>query len=488
MDAVGLQVQSPDFMGKLSGLLSIGQQRQNLSIGAANLQMTQQDARQRAALANIDWDKHMSDDGTLDLNSFIKDQDIRKSAGDAYPQLVDQAIGIKSHQLAAKGNLLKLTTEQVGAYAQMLGSVANDPDVVAGNESGKAKVKAAFTQFAQTYGMDAAKAVAPVALPLMNDQVPADKIGKMVQHVQMQAQDVGRQLELMRPNITMVQGKNGLQPVNVNAYAPGGIGPMGGSIEQGIPPQLVTSPTTGGVFVTKPNATVTPVKENGDSTQNTGFNPSYQGQKEDVAQFQNEVHSTRNQADQAPLAHNINQQILRLANDSRTGPGSDTWQHVIGAIGAPLGLSPTASYQELGKYLEKNAIANMQSMGGPPSDARLSAAAAANGSTVFSPEALKAVTKFNDATTTGLQLYRQGLDQAVGLGRSANYLNLPKFKSEWAKNFDVNVFRFDNALRDGDTEELNRIKAEVGPKGAKELMRKRKALHSLAENGDTSAD
>lgn len=484
MDAVGLQVQTPDFVGKLNQLLSIKSQQAQLPGITARSQMEVQSANQRAAMANIDWDKHMSEDGTLDLNSFIKDQDIRKAAGDAYPQLVDQAIGIKSHQLEAKGNLLKLTTEQVGAYGQMLGALANDEDVVKGTEAGKAKAKAAFTQFAQTYGMDAAKAVAPIALPLMNDQIPADKIGKMIQHVQMQAQDVGQQLEKMRPNIAMVQGPQGLQPVNVNAYAPGGIGPTGAPIEQGVSPSVILDPTTGNPVVLKPGGTVRPVT----TTDQRPFGLSYPGQKEDVARNQEEVRSTRLAGDQAPLSHNINQQILRLSSDAHTGPGSDTWQHVIGALGAPLGLSPTASYQELGKYLEKNAIANMQSMGGPPSDARLSAAAAANGSTVFSPEALKAVTKFNDATTTGLQLYRQGLDQAVGLGRSADYLKLPEFKSKWAKNFDVDVFRFDNALRDGDTTELNRIKSELGPQGAKELMRKRKALHALAEHGDLSAD
>jgi hypothetical protein len=209
----------------------------------------------------------------------------------------------------------------------------------------------------------------------------------------------------------------------------------------------------------------------------------YAGQGADVQNFQTEVNATRADAQQAPLAHNINQQILRLADNAKTGPGTDIWQHAVGALGAPLGLSPTANYQELGKFLEKNAINNMQSMGGPPSDARLSAAAAANGSTNFSPEALKAVTKFNDATTTALQGYRQGMDHAVGMGQNVNYTNLPAYKAAWAKNFDVNIYRVDNAMRDGDTKELHQIAQEVGPNGLKALAQKRQNLQSLSQSG-----
>ena len=145
--------------------------------------------------------------------------------------------------------------------------------------------------------------------------------------------------------------------------------------------------------------------------------PNYQGQGADVQNFQTEVHATRQAGDQVPLARNINQQILRLSADAKTGPGTDIWQHAIGAVGAPFGLSPTASYQEVGKFLEKNAINNMQAMGGPPSDARLSAAVAANGGPAFSREALQEVTKFNDATNTALGQYRQGIDHAVGMGK-----------------------------------------------------------------------
>jgi hypothetical protein len=218
--------------------------------------------------------------------------------------------------------------------------------------------------------------------------------------------------------------------------------------------------------------------------QGPGFQVNgYQGQPHDIAAFQQEVHTVRQQGDQAPIQHNINQQILKLVQNTQTGPGTPAWQKALAAVGAPLGLDlGTSSYQELGKYLEKNAIANMQAMGGAPSDARLSAAAAANGSTQFNPQALAEVTKFNDAATTGLEQYRQGMDKAVGL-TNPNYNALAQFKSQWAKNMDVNIFRLDNAIHNGDRTEVNTILKGLSPQQRQQLAQKRLNLQTLATTG-----
>src|SRR6185369_17178220 len=155
------------------------------------------------------------------------------------------------------------------------------------------------------------------------------------------------------------------------------------------------------------------------------------GVVQNVADLQKEVSSIRQAGDQVPIQRNTNKQILQLSKDTKTGPGSQYWQKGMAALGLPSGTN----YQELGKYLEKNAIQAMQTMGGPPSDARLSAAVAANGSTEFNPGALQAVTKFNDAAVSALEKYRQGMDKAVGV-ENPNFAAAAKFKAEWAKNLD----------------------------------------------------
>lgn len=203
------------------------------------------------------------------------------------------------------------------------------------------------------------------------------------------------------------------------------------------------------------------------------------GQKADIEHAQQEVAGVRQAGDQVPTARNINQQILRLSRDTTTAPGSEGWRRAL--AGLSMGQFGD-NYQELGKFLEKNALQQLQAMGGPPSNARLEAATAANGSTQFNPGALQAVTKFNDATTTALDLYRQGVDKTVGTTGS-DYTKLPQFKADWAKNMDVDIFRVANAIRDGDQEELGKITKELGPAKLKGLAQKQKNLQSLSTTG-----
>lgn len=469
----------------IGSLLGIQAKKQALAGQAADVQMRQQDARQRAAMAQVDWAKHMGPDGTLDLNGFNQDKAIRQAAGDYYPDILAKAAQVKTAQIGAKQSLTTLTGDQVGKFAETVGGLQQDADVQADNQAGRQKVQNAYQGFQQTYGPDAARAVAPYAAAITN--APHGKLGSVLQHIQLQALDAGKQIAATQPIPTSIDTGGTIQPGAVASplsATPGAFTAAGRPIPKTFAPQVVTSPTTAGLYKLTPGGAAAPITAASGGPGNTPFqNPGYQGQGRDVAAFQDEVQSVRQEAQQAPLARNINAQILRLSSDAKTGPGSDVWQHVIGAVGAPFGLSPSASYQEVGKFLEKNAINNMQAMGGPPSDTRLSAAAAANGSTSFSPDALKAVTKFNDATTTALDQYRQGMDHAVGMGANVDYTKLPAFKAAWAKNFDVDVFRVENAIRDGDKAELAQITKELGPARLKALAEKRRNLVQLSRTG-----
>lgn len=267
---------------------------------------------------------------------------------------------------------------------------------------------------------------------------------------------------------TVATYQNTVSPEARNAIVPDTIGN----------PNVVTRNPDGTISSTRPMpGAVTP-------GQGPGFHVNgYQGQPADIQQAQTEVHTVRQQADQAPMAHNINQQIIKLAQNTQTGPGTPAWQKALASVGAVIGSDMgTSSYQELGKYLEKNGIAAMQAMGGAPSDARLNAAIAANGSTQFNPKALVEVTKFNDAATTGLEQYRQGIDKAVGLS-NPNYNALARFKSQWSKNMDVNIFRLDNAIKNGDQAEVQNILKGLSPQQRQQLAQKRLNLQTLVNTG-----
>lgn len=494
-------------MQTLSGLLSLKQRQQTLQTGQYKQQQEQLETQKQQGVQDFfnTWDPtdHIGSDGTTDLDSALQSREF-KAAGNAKPAVMQALLDIKNKQLAGKSTLASLNGALVTQFGTGVGALAKDEDVVAdktdsatGVNAGRAKVDQFISNFSKL-SPDAAR-IAQIYGPI-TQHAPPGKLSTGIQAMQLQAQSASEQQAQQNPAQLAVNTGAATNVYNVNRASGLQSGQQPAQTIANAPPpgfDVVTDPRTQNPYLINRQSGEMrdlgygyPGKQPGGSAppqQAPGARPAsmpqpyYPGQGQDTEDFRKEVGGVRAAGDQAPTARNINQQILRLADNAKTGPGTEIWQHAVGALTAPFGLSPTASYQELGKFLEKNAISNMQSMGGPPSDARLSAAAAANGSTSFSPEALKAVTKFNDATNTALIQYRQGVDHAVGMGQNVDYTKLPAFKAAWAKNFDVDVFRVENAIRDGDKAELAKIKSELGPERLKALAEKRKNLQLLTQ-------
>lgn len=479
-EPVGLGIRSPDVLSKFSQLLQIKQQQQALRAAKAEAQMQEQQAAQRAAIAAYDWDRHIGADGTIDIQS-MNDPQLRAAAGDQYLDIVARAIDQKEKQLQNKRTMMSLRGDQIEALGQALGPLVSDPEIAEDPQKGLQKVNRALAQYAEAYGDDVLPVIAAYAPTLKN--LPPGRLPTALRSFQLQAMDVAQQKVAQSPEYL----QRGGSVVNVNPMAATDVQK---EITMSLPPgaQIVTD-VAGRQYMLNPQTNkVTPVGEGRSggrqpvslsaSPSQVFEQPTYQGQEKDVERFQDEVNRTRAATDNTGLQRNTNAEILRLSKNTQTGPGTAAWRaSKVGGIAGD-------DYQQLGKLLEKSAIANMQAMGGPPSDGRLEAAAAANGSTKFNPGALQAVTKFNDATNTGLDWYRRGMDAAVGT-KSPKYTNLPDFKSAWSKNFDVDVFRYENAVRDGDQEEIEKIRHELaGNKArAKELQEKSRNLRKLATSG-----
>lgn len=488
--AAGINVNPNQAIQTLSGLVGLKQQQQNLQTGAlqqqgvaADVQQKQQMSQELQALAAFTQratkdPTYHNPDGSLNVEKFQTDASaVAPTYGQAY---IGQATSNARGAIDSRSALLGLGDKQRETAGNFLASYAasdhGDPQHELLDMVEQSRGVSADPQYQRS--IDGFLLHAPRTSGMTTEQAN-QTLRQYTRNaaVAFNAPEAGQSA----PQVSMVQGPQGLVPTNVNPQAPGGVAPVGPTQAQGIAPQVVTSPVTGGQGVVGGSQGLTPRPIGGNGTGAPNSWQPYAGQQGDIKTYQTEVQGTRQAADGAPTARNINAQILRLADSAKTGPGTEVWQHAVGALAAPFGLSPTASYQELGKFLEKNAIQNMTSMGGPPSDARLSAAAAANGSTHFSPEALKAVTKFNDATNTALMEYRQGMDRAVGMGQNVDYTRLPAFKAAWAKNFDVDVFRVENAIRDGDKAELTRIRKDLGPKRLQELAQKSANLRLLEQ-------
>ena len=487
-EPVALGIKVPDSMATLGSVMNTANAMQQYKLGNVELQKQQIMLGERKGIQDLFRNPQQFNDadGNPDYNRLINEG--MKVAPTTFPTMVPQIIAAHQSSIAAKAAMNSLDKERRAAVGEYTMTLADDTPKVARQKLDALLVEnpqlKPYVDHAWKYSLE----------PKANDPAgwrdAALKLGKTAMSAPQQAGAVTPSGPIV--STTDAQGRPATGMLNVNPLAgPTGM-VQGATAPQAVSPSgletietdaagnkhIVSRSPQGAILSTRPvpgsvDASGNPIK--------SGFATLRPGQGADIAAAQDETHRVRLAADQAPQQTNINSTILRLSKGTDTGPGTERWQNTLGAVAALWGGN-ASSYQELGKYLEKNAISNMTAMGGPPSDARLSAAAAANGSTSFNPTALQDVTKFNDATNSALIKYRQGVDSAVGL-RNSDYTALPTFKSAWAKNLDVNIFRVENAVRDNDIAELAKIKLELGADGLKKLATKRKNLEALSSTG-----
>jgi hypothetical protein len=191
---LNVRSQKLDIQGKQIGLE--GQQ--------ADVQQKIQDATQRQAAAsyfkNLDFTNHVGADGTLDLNSVLKDPAL-DATGDAKPQIIQGLLNIKSKQQDNAASLMKNNATAVQGFGEAVNSLRNDPDVKADNDAGRAKVKAAITSFSKQ-GPDQAR-IASMYSPV-TEHAPPGKLSGALNAIGLQAQSVSQQQQQQNPQ----QGTN----------------------------------------------------------------------------------------------------------------------------------------------------------------------------------------------------------------------------------------------------------------------------------------
>jgi hypothetical protein len=469
---VGLGVQSPDMLTKLSNLLTIKSQQQALQGQAADVQMTQQSARQRANLAKYDFGKHIGDDGTVDLNSLTTDPDLRTAAGDQFLDVISHAATAKEQQLAAKQKLVGLKSDQRNALSDMLGPLLSDKDVAEGNDKGKQKVNDAFIQYGELYGDDVLPVISAYAPGVQ--KAPPHALASGLRAIQMQAQSASQQVaSQQRSDVS-----TGAVLKNINPLA---AADNTGDIPLSIGPQIQTD-ANGRSFIIDPRTnTARPVGAGtapGAAPNQPGprFTQAVPGQ----ADIQSSIETTRKaDADYGSNRH-VNDTILKLSEDTATGPGTAAWHKALGRVTGLAGGNQVSDYQTISAMLDRQAAMSAKQMGLPDTNAGLQTAAGLSGTTDYAPEALQTKVKLTDALVEGSHQYRQGLDRVVGTGPNQDLTRYNDFRAQWADNFDPNIFRAENAIRRGDKKELQAIKEEVGTRGMSELKQKSDNLHTLA--------
>lgn len=483
-------------MNSYSGMLGIKQQQQALQTGAyqqqsaqAGAQQDQQrsqelQAAQQLVLNGAKSGKYTTADGKLDRQKMADDiTSVAPTYGhEAATPLLSQANEIVANTQAHQ-NLTRSQQQQMGSS---FGALATKGDL-------------SNTDFVDTLNTltdenkdPAFKRMAMSMLTHLPPNASAAQLQGIARRWAIAATGPESAEGQSAPNVQGVQGvgqpgqpgagQPGLVPTNMNPQAPGGIGQAGPVQQQSVAPGA--APVTDaygrtGVFNPQRN-TVTPIGGGGAGAPGgapgapSSFVQPVAGQK----QVEQDVDVARQAGDSGGQVRAINDKLLSLSEQTRTGPGVQSVQKIAAALNLPSG----SNYQEINAYLERQAATAGQAMGLPNTNAGLHAAQQASGTAEYSPQALQEKVKFADALNSGVMAYRQGLDKLVGTGPTPDYSRYQAFRSAWAQNFSPDVFRAEDALRRGDKKELDSIKSELGSRGMAEMKKRADNLRAL-ENG-----
>lgn len=483
-NSIALGVQVPDAMKNISGMLNFAGQAQNLQNQRQNLLNAQQQFQkggielekeriqlgERKAIQDLfsDPSKFNDNDGNFDYNKLVNEG--MKVAPTTFPTMVPQIIQAHKSSLEAKRALNDLDSQQRGAVGQFVMSLAGDePKTVLEKMSAFAaqypQLKAPM-QFAWQYQL----------LPNAGD--PA-KFKDSIFAVGRSAMNPSEQKEALTPSGVTVSDNASTRVVNTNPTA-GAVGQVipGTSANMQIPldvrQTVVTNPVTQSPQVVTKDAfgNVQSVTQAPTGPGVPTFRP---GQVQDIPIVTEMRAKVNSAAAQVPTQRFNNRQIMNLVNDADalnlTGAGAQTWAKLSSAIGVPFSGDRATRFNQLAHYMAIQAQANSAAMNAGTDAARALAQQVA-GSTDWTPEAIAATAKVNDALSTGLAAFNQGMESAIR-NAGGDISAARDFQNKWSQVFDPDVYRYANAKESGDAKEIDKI---LGKPGTPERAARARAL------------
>lgn len=483
--------QSIQTLSEMVGLAqqnqALQQGQQQLQVGQATAQQAQQQMNERQLLQQTmasgkdpDGNALKNPDGSFNTTALtaFANKNLPLTGQD----FVQNVVKTQSDQLGVQKAALDLTGQERNLVSNVFQSAASSSDPVGTVTSGLANLSKMSPQMSAFV-----QAQAPF-VPHLQQMNP--------QQQQQALQAVGRQYappEATRaataPNMGSITGPNGgYQAVQNNPNAPGGIGPRGPEMAQGIPlgerSNVGTNPLTGGPTVINKDGQGRITGITNAPTQ--GVYVPQPGDAQALPVLQGERDTARQQFTNAGVQHQNNQLVLQnIDNVAATGGVGQKARAALNVFGLGQDTDAATAYDLVGKGLERSALQAAQAMG-PNTNAGLEAQVKANGSLGYTPAAIKEVTKLNDALTTGVQSYQPGLERAIAANPSAGVFAKRQFDEAWGSNFDPNIFKYYNAIKSGDTTEQQAVVKSLGglnSKGYNAMMQKAKNLQQLSNTG-----
>ncbi len=494
--SIPLQVQQPNTLGNLASLVGTAQGLQNLQtqrlqqniLGSegqtaqATAQLATQQMQERKLLQQAmmsgkspDGTSLKGPDGEVDpvaLNAF------------ASKYLPYTGQGVTQSVIQTLSNKVQLNNEVRGLNQNYRNDISGI--IRSGIGTDGSEVGPALSAYAKE-NPDAAGAIqhAQSLLGTLSPQLSQGMRDNALLHLSQELQPAQETAQQQTPSVGTITGAGGgVQPIQTNPYAPGGVRSLGGEFPQGINPaertQVGINQLTGQPYtIVKPStgvgASVGGVGGGGTAGQaksapgapapgwpKLGMFPTPQ-QAQSASDAAKEADSIR-EADSNPVSgydptRQVYSNLIGLVSKNPSiGPKSEAWNQITGAL-TPLGVSPNANMQEVASYLDRLALQNA-GYAGLNTDAARRMAAVAAGTTDMSPAALAEKLRFGAATLEAAHAYRQGMDAVVGTANQ-NPIAKRAFDAAWAQNADINAFRLQAESRIGDKAGYNATLAAI---------------------------
>lgn len=495
--ASGITVPNPNqTMQTLSGLMNLRTQQQNLQLGQQQLQVGEGQAQQaQQAMAerqlyqnalssgkDPDGNSLKNPDGTLNYPavSTFANKYLPLSGQDIQQNIVKSLTDANTYHT----NALKLTNDQRAAVSGVLASGIGEPDSsgVMSRLDSLASQNPDLAPFIKN-AQQGVGVIPPGASQAQRDQI--------LKHAVQGLQPAGMTAAQQSPQIGTITGPGGgVQAVQLNPNSATPMGAVGPETAQGIPlgerSNVGVNPLTGGPTVINKSGSGQITGITNAPTQ--GVYVPQPGDAQALPVLQGERDAARQQYSNAASQHTNNQIVLQnIDNVAATGPTGQAMRNIASSMGLNLGQNADAAtaYDLVGKGLERSALQAAQSMG-PGTNAGLEAQIKANGSTAYTPAAIKEITKLNDALVSGTQAYQPGLERAIAANPSAGVFAKRQYDEAWGTNFDPKIFEMYNAAKSGDSAKLNSIITGLGGKNSpqfKALMDKAGKLNQLSNSG-----
>lgn len=488
---IALKTQTPDSLHTLGSILNIAggaqqlqQQRQQIGLTGIELQKANQANQERLNLQQFFSDpNNFQTNGMIDLDKV--NAVVPKIAPYTGAKAIDTLTQLSNAQTTAENAKLNFTTNErniVGGLYGVLGRAGVDDPKIVDAELDRLKTQYPNNKTLSTY-IDSSK-VGLSQLPAGKDILRRTLITQsqaLLGPAEQQASLTPTAAPIamgstVNPKITTPSVAGSAPTVSIGApLAPVTVSPserQNFSTDALGRPMVVTKTPTGQIgYEAPPGASYRPLVAlpTGETAQ-TGQQLLLQRQ------------AAQDAAMAAPQSHFNNQQILHLAPEAFTGTGSPELAKVMNAVGIQNVTGDAAKdTARLQHFLALQVEQNARTMGASTDQARELAANAVL--PAHSPaEAIKNITKINDAMVTGNQLYYQGLKAAIDSPTNIKDIFASRdFQASWAKNFDPNAMRLYNAKVNNDQAEAASIVKELGGVNSpafKTLVRK---MHNIEE-------